>query len=94
MSSEKSVVIVPQVPRNLCPVCGQAAYSLGGIHPQCAIQQADEPRVVKMRAAKATEPKVEKPAKQIWKKRCPHCGAQTHVRREVCECGHKFGGSK
>ena len=45
MSSEKSVIIIPPPPKNLCPVCGKAAYSLGGIHPQCAIQQADEPRM-------------------------------------------------
>jgi hypothetical protein len=44
MSSEKSVIIVPQAPKNLCPICGKAAYSLGGIHPQCAMQQADKPR--------------------------------------------------
>ena len=44
MSSEKSVIIVPQTPRNLCPICGKAAYSLGGIHPQCAMQQADRDR--------------------------------------------------
>jgi len=24
-----------------CPVCHHAVYSLGGIHPQCAIEQAE-----------------------------------------------------
>ena len=30
--------------RKLCPVCHYAAYSRGGIHPQCAERQADPPR--------------------------------------------------
>ena len=28
----------------VCPVCGKRSYSLRGIHPQCAVQQADAPR--------------------------------------------------
>jgi len=31
------------IPR-MCPVCGKRSYSLKGIHPQCAVQQADAPR--------------------------------------------------
>jgi hypothetical protein len=27
-----------------CPVCGKTSYSAVGIHPQCAVQQADAPR--------------------------------------------------
>jgi hypothetical protein len=94
MSSEKSVVIVPQAPRNLCPICGKAAYSLGGIHPQCAMQQADKPRIDRLRTAKASDSSEKKPEKtrQVWKKRCPKCGTQVHARRESCTCGHKFGG--
>jgi hypothetical protein len=30
--------------RARCPVCNQAAYSVAGIHPQCAERQADPPR--------------------------------------------------
>lgn len=92
MSSEKSVIVVPQIPKNLCPICGKASYSLGGIHPQCAMHQADEPRLIRLRTAKAAETKIKKPIRQTWKKKCPKCGTQLHVRREVCECGHKFGG--
>jgi molybdenum cofactor biosynthesis enzyme MoaA len=92
MSSEKSVVIVRPTPKHLCPICGTAAYSLGGIHPQCAIQQADEPRIVRLRAARATESKVKKPLVEKWKKRCPICGLESHARREECQCGHRFGG--
>jgi hypothetical protein len=31
-------------PRKRCPVCHQASYSRSGIHPQCAMQQAEPPR--------------------------------------------------
>jgi endogenous inhibitor of DNA gyrase (YacG/DUF329 family) len=88
--SEKSVAIIPQPPKNLCPICGKASYSAGGIHPQCAMQQADAPRMVRVRAAKAAEPKVKKPARQPWTKRCPECGNDTHARLNVCKCGHSF----
>lgn len=91
MSSEKSVVIVPTPPKHVCPICGTASYSVGGIHPQCAMQQADQPRLARLRAAKLEDTKVKKPVRQIWKKRCPKCGTQLHARRELCECGHKFG---
>ncbi len=92
--SEKSVIIVPQPPKHVCPICGKAAYSLGGIHPQCAMKQADEPRLNQLRTTKAVEAKTKKPEKprQVWKKRCPKCGTQVHARRESCSCGHKFGG--
>jgi hypothetical protein len=29
-------------------VCGKRSYSLHGIHPQCAVQQADAPRQKKL----------------------------------------------
>lgn len=28
----------------ICPVCGKKSYSSAGIHPQCAVKQADAPR--------------------------------------------------
>src|SRR5262245_54730391 len=57
MSSEKSVVVFPPTPRNICPICGKASYSAGGIHPQCAMQKADEPRLARLKAEKAAEAK-------------------------------------
>ena len=30
--------------RARCPVCQEAVYSRSGIHPQCAVRQADPPR--------------------------------------------------
>jgi hypothetical protein len=38
---------VPIPTRPMCPVCKKAVYSRGGIHPQCAMIQADPPRVKK-----------------------------------------------
>jgi hypothetical protein len=37
-----------------CPVCGKKSYSIGGIHPQCAVKQADAPRQQRL-AAEAKE---------------------------------------
>ncbi|HEX4413196.1 MAG TPA: hypothetical protein VH107_06175 [Lacipirellulaceae bacterium] len=91
MSSEKAVLVVPP-PKHLCPVCGKPSYSRGGVHPQCAIEQADQPRLQRLRAAKAAEPKVKKPDKQAWKKRCPKCGAESHISRKECACGQSFAG--
>jgi hypothetical protein len=40
--SEKKPTPVPVFPaRKNCPVCGKVAYSLGGVHPQCALARAD-----------------------------------------------------
>jgi hypothetical protein len=87
---EETALIIQQPPKNLCPVCGTATYSLGGIHPQCAMQQADQPRLAQLKARKVAEPKAKKPARNVWKKRCPKCGEQAHVRLGVCQCGHTF----
>lgn len=40
MNISKPKVSVPARP--LCPVCGKNTYSLGGIHPQCAVAHADK----------------------------------------------------
>ena len=32
-----------------------------------------------------------KAAKKSPQKTCPKCGASVHVRKAVCDCGHKFG---
>ena len=36
--------ITPLLTRTRCPVCHEAVYSKGGIHPQCAVKQSDPPR--------------------------------------------------
>jgi hypothetical protein len=90
MSSEKVEIVAPPPAKHPCPVCGKASYSPGGIHPQCAMQQADEPRLARLRAARSSTPKPAKTARQSWQKKCPECGKQSHVSRQSCECGHKF----
>lgn len=44
MSEKKPVPIVVGRDSKKCPICGKSSYSRGGIHPQCAVTQADEPR--------------------------------------------------
>jgi hypothetical protein len=34
----------PASTRVRCPVCHQEVYSRAGIHPQCAVRQADPPK--------------------------------------------------
>jgi len=70
--------------RAVCPVCGTTAYSLGGIHPQCASILAD--RVTPRVKVKTPKPAV----RQQWTKRCPKCKRDLHVRRVMCDCGHSF----
>lgn len=41
--------------RPRCPVCDATVYSLAGIHPQCAVRQADPPRP-RARPVKAATP--------------------------------------
>lgn len=48
-------VHTPVSNRARCPVCQQAVYSRAGIHPQCAVRQADPPRA-KAKTAKASAP--------------------------------------
>ncbi len=35
----------PVSTRIRCPICNQPVYSQAGIHPQCAVRQADPPRL-------------------------------------------------
>ena len=85
-------------PRPLCAVCGRVSYSLGGMHPQCAEEQADAPRVARLKAAKkAAKPKVKVTnpnALSPWHKLCPKCHMQLHVRKLTCDCGYRFSQSR
>ncbi|MFQ5732222.1 MAG: hypothetical protein ACE5KM_09740 [Planctomycetaceae bacterium] len=79
--------------RAVCPVCGQAAYSRAGIHPQCAQVQADEKRVARLKKTKAKTRPDSGPASPVlkaWHKKCPKCGKQLHVRKSTCGCGYSF----
>jgi hypothetical protein len=45
---DKKYYHFPPLPsRPQCPVCKKAVYSRGGVHPQCAMIQADPLRVKK-----------------------------------------------
>ena len=92
MHTLKPVPIFPQPVRNLCPICGAASYSRDGIHPQCAVQQADEPRNVRLRLKKKLKAKTERQGQRSWEKKCPKCSRQVHVRRGKCDCGYVFDG--
>ncbi|QEH35930.1 hypothetical protein OJF2_44870 [Aquisphaera giovannonii] len=45
----------PSSTRGRCPICNQPVYSRAGIHPQCAMRQADGPRL-KSKGADAPAP--------------------------------------
>ncbi|MGP0062887.1 MAG: hypothetical protein ACLQGP_04695 [Isosphaeraceae bacterium] len=42
-----------------CPVCHEAVYSRAGIHPQCAVRQADPPRPKDKNPKKPDQPAVD-----------------------------------
>jgi ribosomal protein S27AE len=92
MTTHKPAPLIPQQVKRLCPVCGQASYSRDGIHPQCALTQADNSRSRKLRFEKEQKTKSDRPGQRSWEKKCPKCSAQLHVRRIVCDCGYVFGG--
>jgi hypothetical protein len=52
MSEKKPTPILRDVGGVECPICKNRTYSRGGIHPQCAMVQADEPRRLKLAAEK------------------------------------------
>lgn len=52
-------LFVEPVRGQICPVCGKRSYSLHGIHPQCAVQQADAPRQQKLAEAKREQARVQ-----------------------------------
>ena len=68
MNNRKPLPLVPQPARKSCPVCGQVAYSSNGIHPQCAVLQADAPRQARLQAERkaiAEEKQCEKREKDV-----------------------------
>jgi hypothetical protein len=96
MSAKKPAPLsTPDVqPRRVCSVCGKVTYSRGGIHPQCAEEQADADRVAKLKAEQKIAKPPEKPAQSQsldrWQKLCPKCRKKIHVRKLTCDCGHQF----
>jgi hypothetical protein len=94
MSEKKPTPIFSEPNKKICPVCGKRSYSAGGVHPQCAVQQADAPRQellkAKKKAAAEKKPAAKKPPQTWNQKRCPKCGVEVHVRKKTCDCGFEF----
>jgi len=96
-NNKKPTPLIPGISNKICPICGEVSYSRDGIHPQCAMIQADEPRKQQImedrkEAAKNKSKESENSEPRSWNKKCPKCGSELHVRRKECDCGHKFAG--
>lgn len=94
VSEKKPTPVIAQRNSKECPVCGQRSYSLGGIHPQCAMAQADAPRKLQLIAKKKADALVKAQTGNatlaLWEKLCPRCGARLPARKIACSCGHRF----
>ena len=92
MSDKKPTPLAEQIiqPRNICAVCGKVSYSLGGVHPQCAQENADAQRVHTLKQAKKAEKVVQPEALSPWHKLGPKCRRKLHIRKLKCDCGHQF----
>ncbi len=93
MRYKKPTPILGERNRKICPVCGKRSYSAGGIHPQCAAQQADAPREQQLKAKKEAEAKKKKKkllTKKPRQKKCPKCGVGQPIRKKKCDCGFDF----
>jgi hypothetical protein len=57
MSEKKPIPIFVERSVKICPVCRTRSYSRDGIHPQCAIIQADAPREMRLAAERKAKAK-------------------------------------
>ena len=91
MSSKKPQPLISRTKRERCPVCGEISYSLTGVHPQCAMRQADAKRLRRSKIGKPGAASA-KPAggAKSWQRICPKCKSLQHVRKKICNCGHTF----
>jgi hypothetical protein len=94
VSEKKPTPVITQRTSRNCPVCGQRSYSLEGIHPQCAMAQADAPRKIQLiaqkKAAALVKAKTDNSKLALWEKLCPQCGSRLPARKSACVCGHRF----
>ena len=93
MSNRKPQPLLDRKIRACCPVCGKTSYSTVGIHPQCAVQQADNERMarVRLRIAEGRQiPIASLNDMSPWKRTCPECNEVQHARKKTCKCGHVF----
>lgn len=87
MSEHKPIPFRPPTKSRACPVCGKASYSASGMHPQCAVAQADALTKADRKAAEAAHDKERRTA---FSKPCPKCKRAMPARRYTCDCGHSF----
>jgi hypothetical protein len=66
MSILKPVPLIPKLAKNICPICGMDSYSRDGVHPQCAVLQADEPRNQQLKLERKRKAQSEPPRKGAW----------------------------
>jgi hypothetical protein len=96
MYEKKPQPPLPARTHNRCPVCDEISYSRAGVHPQCSARRADQERKkrIKLEDLSAEAKNTATPASGAspWRKCCPMCKAQQHVRKAVCDCGHHFAG--
>jgi hypothetical protein len=59
MNTHKPEPLFSSPPGRVCPICGKRSYSAHGIHPQCAVQQADAPRQKLIAAEKKERARVQ-----------------------------------
>ncbi|MEK6270859.1 MAG: hypothetical protein N2B57_08905 [Planctomycetales bacterium] len=77
----------------VCPVCGDRSYSPSGTHPQCAQQKAEtahSDQIIAQRKKEEESQEKQQSTGRSWKKSCPKCRAEIHVRKKICPCGHAF----
>ena len=91
MNSNKPRPLIARRTHPRCPVCGEISYSLAGVHPQCAVRQADEQRLRRLKRKPAERKKPGgRSGVRPWERLCPKCKSVQHVRKKVCVCGHTF----
>jgi hypothetical protein len=87
--NKRPTPLIAEPGKKICPVCGKPSYSPAGVHPQCAVRQADAARQEQRKAGNQST--VKRPQRGSWQKKCPKCGAEIHVRKKMCDCGYGFG---
>ena len=91
MKTTKPQPLMVASERKNCPVCGTVSYSSSGVHPQCAMQQADAERMKRLnRRPKSTKTASPSEGLSPWQKICPKCKSVVHIRKKVCTCGCKL----
>ncbi len=92
--NQKPQPLYPSRNRKHCPVCEKVSYSAAGIHPQCAMDQADAKRIQEVKPlSKSPKKTLTKDADaKPWQKTCPNCKEFMHIRKKLCDCGYAFSG--